>query len=514
MLRKLAIAILITLTVPLKSTSSELQFQRFRDEIENLTVSYFETGEEACLDSAVRMLDQMKRANIIRLCRMQLSQTDDIGWSAVASKSVSQLCPDTVISVEEVQRDCIKTKQAVLDFMVTQDRLYTYIITNDTIDAVVHDVARDTLAAYISRLISPLFTAGNPLELTFDHHLALELYQHLIAPLYRNINFLQSLIIIPDDILMALPFESLVTDSVDLSPSKDILYKEYEQLSYMINKYALAYNFSLSTLGQDIKRVKRQKELGRKLLTMSHTNLLPELADKYNASVPPYGADETSRVSLLLWRHNNLTSDGATREYFIDQCSRYRWIYFAIPVIFRNEAPDSSVMLFSPSNSAATDDGQLFISDLLNCNILSDLMTLSGCQLSNYGQNNNAGLIPLPQALLLAGARSLLINLWRVDDITVSRFMAKYYWELKYKRQTNSIALKEAKVTSMKGTFKYNDREISRAHPYFWAPYILIGNANVRPPTFSTVPPKMVILIIYVIVSIYAFYMIRRTKKS
>ena len=514
MLHKLTIAILITLTVPLKSTSSELQFQRFRDEIEQLTVSYFESGEEASLDSAIRKLDQMKRSHIIRLCRAQLSMTDDMGRSADASISISQLCPDTVISVEEVQRDCIKAKQAVLDFMVTRDRLYTYIITNDTIDAVVHEVARDTLVRDISRLIKPLFTASNPLELTFDHHLAMKLYQHLIAPLSRNINFMQSLIIIPDDILTALPFESLVTDSVDLSPSKDILYQEYEELNYLINDYALAYNFSLSTMGQDIERTERQKELGRRLLTMSQTNLSPDLADKYSTRVPQYGADEASRVSLLLWRHNNLSSDEATREYFIDQCAQYRWIYFAIPVIFRNDAPDSSVMLFSPSNGTSADDGQLFISDLLNCHILADLMTMSGCQLSDFGKNNNAGLIPLPQALLLAGARSLLINLWRIDDITVSRFMAKYYWELKYKRQTNSIALKEAKVTSMKGTFKYNDREISRAHPYFWAPYMLIGNANVRPPTFSTVPPKVVILIVYIIVSLYAFYMIRRTKKT
>jgi len=89
--------------------------------------------------------------------------------------------------------------------------------------------------------------------------------------------------------------------------------------------------------------------------------------------------------------------------------------------------------------------------------------------------------------------------------------MSKFYWELKYKRQTNALALQEAKVASMKDTFDYSGHTISRAHPYFWATFQLIGNPKIRPPSPNKIPPWGVVIIVYVMVAVISLYITRKT---
>ena len=179
--------------------------------------------------------------------------------------------------------------------------------------------------------------------------------------------------------------------------------------------------------------------------------------------------------------------------------------------MLNNQNPEVSALIFSKSNKSSN-SYKLTIFEILNgCKLRADLVTLSNCEVKPVHRIKKYGVIGLPQAFLLSGAQSVLYSLWRVNNITVSRFMNKFYWELKYKRQTNTFALQSAKLTSLKDTFDLKGKEISRAHPFFWSTYMLIGDVNIRPPTFSTIPPRMVVLIIYVIVLLVSLFIVRKT---
>lgn len=276
----------------------------------------------------------------------------------------------------------------------------------------------------------------------------------------------------------------------------------------------MAYNFSTVALNPELQALRAKEKLGRKMLTMSELTGLSNENDTsgigWNLQSLNYGHEEVHRVSRLLWRHKNLVGDQATTDYFKNNGLNFRWIYLAIPGMLNNINPKLSALIFSQI-ADSTHDNELNISEIINSKLRADLITLSGCELKPVQIRKKVGVLGIPQSFLLSGAQSVMFNLWRIHNITVSRFMAKFYWELKYKRQTNILALQQAKLSSIKDTFTYKGKEISRAHPYFWASFVLIGNVNIRPPTFSTIPPKMVILIMYIVVFTVSLIIVRKT---
>jgi hypothetical protein len=110
--------------------------------------------------------------------------------------------------------------------------------------------------------------------------------------------------------------------------------------------------------------------------------------------------------------------------------------------------------------------------------------------------------------------KSVLFNQWHVESNSTSEFMAKFYWELKYKRQTNALALQQAKIASLKGTFGFSEQKISRAHPHFWASYLLVGNPNIRAPFKERISQNGIVIIVYVLVIFVALFIARKTRQQ
>ena len=75
-------------------------------------------------------------------------------------------------------------------------------------------------------------------------------------------------------------------------------------------------------------------------------------------------------------------------------------------------------------------------------------------------------LLGLVRGLLSAGAQSLLLTLWDVHDQTTAQFMVFFYSRLQ-KHHDKGAALREAML----------DLRKTRPHPYYWAPFVLIGKS-------------------------------------
>ncbi len=420
--------------------------------------------------------------------------------------------PSSPLTTKEIQKQCLNTNEALLDFMVLNDRIRVFIVTSDTFHVATCMIQHEALYLHLSGLLSQLFHSNNPLQLSFDLNLAHELYKQLFLPLEKYLTGVNSLMIIPDDILVGFPFECLIIKgATDRNADGDLLYDHFKNMTYLIHRYAVAYNFSSIALDPKYFAPHTKKESGRKLLTMSQIDDVP-VDDESQSLHTGFENEEVIRVSRILWLRENIKGIRATKKYFVDRCSEFRWIYLTLPAVFDHSNLRFSGLYFSKSLDSEDSSRILTLSEIIQCDLKADLLTLSRCVTRPAIHDYPPGLLSFPQAFLVAGARSLMFNLWTVHDISVSKFMTKFYWELKYKRQTNEFALKEAKLNSLKGSFKYQGREISRAHPYFWATFILIGDVNVRPPTFSTVPPKMVVLIVYVLIILFSLFIVKKTK--
>jgi len=426
------------------------------------------------------------------------------------------------VDVSYLQRKLLNDHEVILDYWISEDEIFVFVLAKDSLQLVSWTVPINRTKQHIYALLLSFYQDVNLLQLEFDYRTSHQLYQSLFQPLEQHIQQYKVAFIIPDDFLTGFPFELLVTDTtLNKKQKKNIYYHRYSKFSYLINKYAICYNYSSGMLAALTNQDRSTKKLGRRLLAMSEP-IISQKAENFarrvgeislrDIEISEYSADEIKRVARLLWRHDILTKDKVTKKYLFDQGRSYRWLYFALPGILTNSNPLNSGILFTQEPNDSTNlSSWLTVDKAMQINLSADLLTLSGCQLIPFNKNKNPGVIALPQSFLFSGIQSVLFSLWKVNSISTSQFMSKFYWELKYKRQTNARALQEAKIASMKDTFHYSGKIISRSHPYFWAAFELIGNPKIRPPSPTKIPPWGVVTIVYIIVMLVSFLIIRKT---
>lgn len=92
------------------------------------------------------------------------------------------------------------------------------------------------------------------------------------------------------------------------------------------------------------------------------------------------------------------------------------------------------------------------------------LVTLSACETGLSALAPGDDLVGLARGLLLAGAPSLLVSLWMVDDAAAAELMTDFYRTL-LSGARPAAALREAQRNLLS----------THPHPFFWAPFMLIG---------------------------------------
>jgi len=421
------------------------------------------------------------------------------------------------ITVSYLQHYFLNGHEALIDYWFHKNEIYVFIVTVDSFYTVHWDAPVNEVKNKAWQLITPLTGIKNLLRLEFDYHLAHQLYQTLFEPIEPYIEQFQVVLLIPDDFLAGFPFEALVTDTtITKKIDKDIYYHQYSKLTYLTNKYAFCYNLSVAGLLPVPPHQFSPKKLGRRLLTMSepvlHNNKLSAIpVDRTELLLKPsdFTSDEIKRVSRLLWRHDNLKKEQATKNELLKIGNSYRWIYLALPGLLDNVNPMNSGIIFTADSNNISN--WFSAREITRSFLTSDMLTLSTSKITPHYEPENPGVFTLPQSFLFSGVKSVLFSLWDINSISTSQFMSKFYWELKYKRQTNVLALQEAKIASMKDVLEFSGRQISKAHPYFWASFELIGNPKIRPPSTTIIPFWGVIIIVYIVVIGSALIITRKT---
>lgn len=97
-----------------------------------------------------------------------------------------------------------------------------------------------------------------------------------------------------------------------------------------------------------------------------------------------------------------------------------------------------------------------------------ELLVLSACQTA---QGDNRAALGLAGVAVRAGARSTLATLWQVNDASTAELMALFYQHLKKPQLTKAEALRQAQLALL-----HNEENDLYQNPYFWSPFIIIGN--------------------------------------
>lgn len=278
-----------------------------------------------------------------------------------------------------------------------------------------------------------------------------ELYDLLIRPVEEQIKTLSPnrIAIIPTGKLRYIPFETLY---------------DQQTKQYLIEKYPVHYltRLSVNSLESEKQAISNQQGI------LALGNPVP---------VEPYslpGAEaEVESISQILPGSEKYVGKKATLDTFKFQGLQFPFLHLATHGCFQPEGccfksegcspndmdMEANTILFANQNSFHIRDAALL--GMKNV----ELITLSACQTALKADSDGREIAGLAYLFERAGAKAVMASLWGADDETTKEIMVQFYQNLE-QGMSKVDALREAKL-------KHTKR-----HPFYWSPFILVGNGN------------------------------------
>jgi CHAT domain-containing protein len=251
-----------------------------------------------------------------------------------------------------------------------------------------------------------------------------DLYQELLAPLRTSVNAAH-LVFVPHGLLHYVPFHALHDGNKNL-----------------IDEFSISYAPSASIFAM----------CQENLANTSGESLIMGIADAQAHSI----LDEVRSLQAILPNAQLFLGDKATHSVLAEHGPRSHIIHIATHGYFRQDNP-----MFS---SIRLGDSYLNLYDLHHLKLPAELVVLSGCATGVNVIRTGDEQIGLVRGLLQAGAQSMVLTLWDVHDASTKEFMTAFYtgWQ---RSLSKSMAFKAAMV----------ELREHYPHPYYWAPFLLIG---------------------------------------
>ncbi|NTU84178.1 MAG: CHAT domain-containing protein, partial [Chloroflexales bacterium] len=170
----------------------------------------------------------------------------------------------------------------------------------------------------------------------------------------------------------------------------------------------------------------------------------------------PHARDEARALAPLFQVARTLLDGAATTAALAAAAPAADVLHLACHGHFRPDNP-----LFSTLRLA---DGYLTVYDAYSLDLRCQLVTLSACETGVSAVAPGDELMGLARGFFLAGAPSLLVSLWSVDDAATAELMTGFYTALR-DGALPCAALRHAQIAAMQ----------PRPHPFFWASFTLLG---------------------------------------
>jgi len=316
------------------------------------------------------------------------------------------------------------------------DLLYYYVIDNSVILLHVGADAVHARSIFLPRLglitkVTALRGSISKRGPEFREDAARELFLYLIQPALGWLSS-ERVVIVPPAELQSLPFQ-VFQDPVDGS--------------FLGERLQITYAPSASILLQ----LSRQANLaGGSVLAAADPSL-------------PGSLEEVSVLGRLYPNQSRIVSNSLIRKTDLQQwAGSYGILHLAVHGLFDSMEPLLSYV------SVAGDGGEdrLTAAEMLGLPLeRARLVTLSACESGRVRATRSNDIQGIQQALLIAGAQSLLVSAWRVDSDATSLWMQSFYREAQTKTPAEAA---RAAIRSMR-------RDPQHRHPFFWAPFLLIA---------------------------------------
>jgi tetratricopeptide (TPR) repeat protein len=351
----------------------------------------------------------------------------------------------------------------------------------------------DNIINYYRYLLSKQYLSRQEIK-TLDQ-IAKELYKLFIAPLEKQLEGKEELIIIPDGILCFLPFETLIMpDGRYLIEKYHIKYTQSLTVSELIaqRSYSTQRKPLLAFGGAVYEQSSYESDMieSEQYLAYLETQTLAAL-DKGESTRSMYNElglsgwgnlpgtlTEIIAIGRIIPR--SVVYKGAdVTEYKIKQLSKngflddYKVLHFATHGLVVPEIPELSAIVLSLfKNEKNNEDGYLNMKEIAMLEIKADFVNLSACETGLGKIYGGEGVVGLTQSFLIAGANGLSVSLWQVADESTMQFMIGMYSLVQEQGYSYDRAITEMKRRFISGK-NHDGKDYSK--PFFWAPFVYYG---------------------------------------
>lgn len=366
-------------------------------------------------------------------------------------KSVNLEKQNTLPPIWSVQKN-LQDDELVLHFTEIGKSLYLTQLTSDYIE--INEFELDEIQIQnLTKIADQLANGKTDLNDLFTIYSSLNLDK-----LPENI---RKLTVIPDNFLYRIPLEVLPTQLPTAAFS-------YGNISYMIEKYHFSYYTSLQEFVQN-----RRAGYNFRTTTDFSVFAISDFSEFDFTNLPslPFAVTEAANVSNKLSAleiKHIFTGQNATKQKFIDATKDSRIVHVATHSEISEQNPLFSTIYLKGENQndSLQSNQALYAYELFETTLNSDFIMLNSCSSGSGNYMQGTGIMGISRALRYAGAKSLALNLWSVNDKVASDFATNFYSYINTGYE-KSEAIRLAKLDHL---------NTGNANPHYWGAYMMIGN--------------------------------------
>jgi CHAT domain-containing protein len=378
-------------------------------------------------DISARTRDRL--ASMARECEAQLHEVT-LQLQQHGSPSTSgEIRPLNLGQVQAGLGDCT----ALVAYHVIDDELMAFVVTDKGVQA----VRRLAQASAIEKVVSQVRFQMDALR-----HGAASMAAHMPQLLRRIQYYLHQL------------YESLFSQVLPLAGARRLVVVPHRVLHYV--------PFGALFDGQAYAVEQREICTVPSAAVLQHCLSRPHSEWRYAAL---FGASderapnvrEEVRALAPLFAQARTVLDGEATLATLRECAPTADVlHLACHGVFRPDSPFFSTLRLG--------DGWMTVRDAYDLNLSCGLVTLSACETGMSAVAPGDELIGLARGFMAAGAPTMLVSLWRVDDAVTTGLMQRFYSAL-LAGSTPAAALRTAQIELMH----------EHPHPFFWSAFTLVG---------------------------------------
>jgi CHAT domain-containing protein/Tfp pilus assembly protein PilF len=413
------------------------------------------------------------------------------------------------LTLQDTQK-LLANNEAVVAFDISNYKSYAWVITNTEGFWTEIPATTKALNEQVQQLRQSLTSKiGKP----YDAALAHKIYKETFGPIATKIAGKIRLSIVASGALTSIPFAVLVTSDPSGKSLKDI--------DWLIRSYAITVIpsiYSLKTMRAQgatsnaskpmiafaepvFSKSARQEAQAQQVALRSLPSLYQGTQIDIKAlgkMLPPLPGTrkEVQAIAKELGVSSTdikLGFDATETMVKQSKLDQYKIVYFATHGLVSGELEkfskvkaEPALVLTIPDNPTELDDGLLQASEIAGLKLNADWAVLSACNTASADAVGAEALSGLARAFLYAGAKSLIVSHWEVDDQVTANLMTKIFLAMKNNpKLSHGEALQQAMLSIIenagsgsresRGLVQPQAQENAAFHPRLWAPFVVVG---------------------------------------